>query len=192
MKQMILASGSPRRKELLGELGFDFEIIPSPAEELHDESIPLVELCELNAEAKALAVAAAYPDRVVLGADTLVYIDEAPLGKPADMDEARATLRKLSGRAHQVCTGMALVYGERVERFSVVTEVVFKELTDKVIDSYFQKVHVLDKAGSYGIQESGDMIVESIEGDYSNVVGLPQKCVAEKLNSFGVFASADL
>ncbi len=184
--KLILASGSPRRQSLLAESGFEFEVIPSPAEEVHCDQIPLVELCEMNAKAKAQCVAAQHPDAVVLGADTLVYIDESPLGKPEDLQQAAQMLEKLSGRSHQVCTGLCLVQGERVVTFHEVTKVTFKEFTAEVIEEYLQRVDVLDKAGSYAIQEFGELIVDKIVGGYSNVVGLPQELVAQKLREFAI------
>jgi septum formation protein len=107
--KLILASASPRRHELLAQAGVQFEVVVSPAAEIHDSSIPLAELCEQNAELKARAVAEAYPEATVIGADTLVWIDGEPLGKPRDFNEAREMLRKLSGRNHTVCTGVCVV-----------------------------------------------------------------------------------
>ncbi len=178
---LILASGSPRRREMLTEAGFDFEVIPSPAEEIHDIDMPLHLLCEANAELKALAIAKDHPESKVIGADTLVYIDETPLGKPKTEDEARKTLKKLSGRTHQVCTGVCIAHGENTQRFHTITEVVFKELTPAVIDDYMAKVNVMDKAGSYAVQEHGDLIIQEVRGDYNNVVGLPVDQLLEKL-----------
>lgn len=186
-KRLVLASGSPRRRELLGELGFEFEVMSSPAEEVHDEAMGLVELCELNAFLKAKAVADLLGDGVVvLGGDTLVCLDGVALGKPKSEEEAVGMLRRLSGREHEVCTGMCLVEGERKERFSVVTRVFFRELSDAVIADYMSKVNVMDKAGSYAVQECGEMIVERVEGDFTNVVGLPQEEVGRRLCGFGL------
>lgn len=166
---------------MLLEAGLDFQIVPSPAEEVHDASIPLHQLCEKNAELKAMAVAENYPDAVVIGADTLVYIDETPLGKPRSEDEARATLARLSGRVHQVCTGVCLACGEETDTFHCITEVVFKELTPEIIEDYMSKVNVMDKAGSYAVQERGDLIIQEVRGDYNNVVGLPLTLLMAKL-----------
>ncbi len=186
MSKLILASGSPRRKELLAEMGYTFEIATSDVEELHDANMPLRELCEHNARLKAEDVASGYPDAVVLGADTLVYIDQLPLGKPASAQEALETLKMLNGKSHCVCTGMCVVSGGRSEMFSEVTQVHFKDVDEATLLDYMEKVHVMDKAGSYAIQDHGDLIIESIEGDYANVVGLPQTLVAEKLAQFGL------
>lgn len=183
---LILASGSPRRKQLLGEMGFVFSVIPSEAEELHDDSMQLRDLVEENAYIKANDIAQYHLDSVVIGSDTLVYIDQTPLGKPKTEDEAKMTLRKLSGRAHQVCTGLCIISSDKIQRFSVVTDIVFKTLSDEEIDAYMRKVDVMDKAGSYAIQEHGEMIIQSIKGDYSNVVGLPQERLRQELLAFGI------
>lgn len=182
--KIVLASVSPRRSELLREAGLNFEVVASPAEEIHDASIPLAELCEKNAELKAGAVAKLHPEAVVIGADTLVWIDGEPLGKPRSMEEARAMLRKLSGRAHTVCTGVCVVFpGGEANCFHDLTQVRFRTLDDKVIDDYFSKANPLDKAGAYGIQESGELIVEGIDGNFDNVMGLPVAKVLAALSS---------
>lgn len=170
---LILASGSPRRRDMLTAAGLEFDIIISPAEEIHDENMPLHTLCETNAELKALAVAVDHPEALVIGADTLVYIDNTPLGKPRDEEDARAMLRRLSGRSQKVCTGVCLARGNESYCFHVITEVVFKHLTDEIIRDYMSKVDVMDKAGAYAVQEHGDLIIEEVRGDYDNVVGLP-------------------
>ena len=171
--RLILASGSPRRRDMLREVGLEFDVIPSPAEELHDESMALDQLCEENARLKALAVAQDYPEATVIGADTLVYIDQTPLGKPRSKEEAAAMLMRLSGRTHQVCTGVCIARAGEVDSFHAITEVVFKKLSEKIIRDYMAKVDVMDKAGSYAVQEHGEMIIEQVRGDYDNVVGLP-------------------
>ena len=185
-RQLVLASGSPRRRELLGEAGLVFEVVVSPAEELHETGIPLAELCERNAEAKAAAVAVQRPKAVVIGADTLVWIDGQALGKPRDLREAREMLRKLSGRTHTVCTGVCVIGGGRSECFHELTEVVFRDLDEAAIGRYFERVDPLDKAGAYAVQEHGEMIVAEVRGDFSNVVGLPLGRVVEVLRGFGV------
>jgi septum formation protein len=189
--QLILASGSPRRRELLAELGYNFEVIPSAAEEVHRVDLELTELCEINATLKTEYVASAHPAAIVLGGDTLVSLDNEPLGKPESIAEAFTVLGRLSGRVHQVCTAMCLMHGSRVETFHAVTNVAFKKMSNQSISTYLDKVNVMDKAGSYAIQERGEMIIESIEGDYSNVVGLPQELVLNKLQSFGLQPQPD-
>jgi septum formation protein len=142
----------------------------------------LAELCERNAELKAAAVAVSNPEAVVIGADTLVWIDGEPLGKPKDLAEARTMLRKLAGRAHTVCTGVCMIFtGGSVKRFHDLTAVHFLPLDEARISEYFEKANPLDKAGAYGIQESGELIVDRIEGGYDNVMGLPVAKVAAAL-----------
>jgi len=179
--QLILASGSPRRREMLAKSGLTFEVIPSPAEELHEESMPLDLLCEENARLKALDVAKDNPKATVIGADTLVYIEQTPLGKPRTPEQAHEMLKKLSGKTHQVCTGVCIAHGQEIDTFHVITEVVFKELTDELITDYMSKVDVMDKAGSYAVQEHGEMIITEVRGNYDNVVGLPVQQLLERL-----------
>lgn len=166
---------------MLTEAGLVFDVIPSPAKELHDADMQLHLLCEANAELKALAIAKEYPAAKVIGADTLVYIDQTPLGKPKTEAEAREMLTRLSGRVHQVCTGVCIAQGKNTQRFHTITEVVFKELTPAAIADYTSKVNVMDKAGSYAVQEYGAMIIEEVRGDYDNVVGLPISQLLAKL-----------
>ena len=179
---LVLASSSPRRRELLEEAGLAFEVVVSPAEEIHDASMKPDLLCEMNAELKADAVAELRDDATVIGSDTLVFIDDEPLGKPADLDQARAMLRKLSGRTHRVCTGVCVIFpGGHRKRFHGSTEVTFLSLDDEQIDAYFALVNPLDKAGAYGIQEHGELIVAGIQGSFDNVMGLPVDLVLEAL-----------
>ena len=183
--RIILASGSPRRRELLEGAGLDFEVIPSSAEEVHDETMPPEMLCELNATIKAKEVAKDHPDAVVIGSDTLVFIDDMPLGKPADMEEAIAMLRRLSGRRHVVCTAVCLTQQRGAQViFHDCTEVEFKELTDDNITTYLERANPLDKAGAYGIQEHGELIVEGIVGRFDTVMGLPVDPVMEILTDW--------
>ena len=177
---VILASASPRRHELLARAGVRFEVVHSPAEEIHDASIDPERLCEMNATLKAEAIAATRPEAVVIGADTLVFIDGEPLGKPADHDEARAMLRRLAGRVHRVCTGVCVIFPDGLrEVFHETTAVSFRPLDDADIENYLSLANPLDKAGAYGIQEHGERIVAGIEGSFENVMGLPvEKVVA--------------
>jgi len=181
---IILASASPRRRELLERAGMPFEVVVSPAEEIHDASIPPDRLCEMNATLKAEAIAAVRPDATVIGADTLVFIDGEPLGKPADPEEARAMLRKLAGRAHNVCTGVCVIFpGGRQCVFHDTTEVTFLPLDDAAIEDYLTVANPLDKAGAYGIQEHGGRIIAGIRGSYENVMGLPVEMVVRALET---------
>jgi septum formation protein len=179
----ILASASPRRAELLRQLKLEFEVFPSDAKEVCDENLSPLELCQLNAHRKARAVAKKIPDALVLGADTLVFLDRQIFGKPADLAEAKKMLLELQGRTHQVVTGVSLIrlrtYRERI--FAVSTDVVFRPLTPAQIDEYLYGINPLDKAGAYAIQEHGELIVAEISGSFSNVVGLPIEKVQEEL-----------
>lgn len=183
---VILASASPRRRDLLAAAGVMFVVEVSPAEEIHDPSMPLAQLCEHNACLKARAVAAGHPDSVVIGADTLVWIDDIALGKPSSPMEARAMLARLSGRSHWVCTGVCLCLPDGGEEiFHEITTVTFLELDQSAIEDYLSRVDTLDKAGGYAIQEHGERIVREIIGSYSNVVGLPVDEVLERLIRHG-------
>ena len=158
----------------LRRAGFTFEIVSSQVEEAHDASLTPEQLTLENARLKALAVSLARPESLVIGADTLVYVDGDPLAKPADLDEALQMVRRLSGRTHEVCTGVAFAIAGRVERdLHVITRVSFKSLTDEMIRDYHSQVNPLDKAGAYGIQECTDMVLENMTGSFTNVVGLP-------------------
>lgn len=181
---LILASQSPRRRELLAREGVEFRIVVKDVEEEHDASLPPEELCARNAAAKASAVAQEYPEQIVIGADTLVFIDGRPLGKPADAAEAVRMLSTLQGRTHCVCTAVAVFMpgGERRD-FAEKSYVTFRTLSPDAIAHYMALVHVLDKAGAYAIQEHGEMIIEKIEGDYDNIVGLPVTRLLRVLNA---------
>ena len=179
---LILASGSPRRRELLEKAGVEFDVIVSSAEEIHDNSLAMGELCETNARLKAEAVACDHTDAAVIGADTLVFVDGIALGKPKDIEEARTMLRKLSGRTHQVCSGVCVAGpGEKRNTFHEVTEVIFHTLSEELIETYLEKTSPLDKAGAYGIQDHGEMIVERISGNFDNVMGLPVELLLTEL-----------
>jgi septum formation protein len=180
---LVLASASPRRRELLLAAGLTCTVEPAQVDELDDAALGLTALVLANARAKALSVAGARPGDVVLGADTLVWLDGRPLGKPADTDAARRMLGALSGRVHEVATGVHLVRLEpRVQvEFHEVTRVRFRELDAETISEYLRRVDVLDKAGAYALQEHGEMLVESVEGSRSNVVGLPVERVTAAL-----------
>lgn len=180
---LILASQSPRRSELLRREGVEFTVVVKDTPEEHDASLSPQELCARNAAAKAEAVAADYPQATVLGADTLVFIDGTPLGKPADAEDAVRMLMLLQGRTHCVCTAVAVILpgGERRD-FAEISRVTFRRLTEADVRHYMQLVHVMDKAGAYAIQEHGELIVESIVGDFDNIVGLPVTRLLQVLN----------
>jgi len=174
METIILASASPRRKQLLQEAGIAFEVIPADCEETHiDGEMPDAMVMRL-AEMKARFVAAANPGRIVLGADTVVAMGGRTFGKPANEEEARATLQFLSGKEHQVFTGVCIVFADAsVKTWCARTDVKFKTYGLDTIEKYMRLVRTSDKAGSYAIQEHGDMLVEAIDGLQSNVIGLP-------------------
>lgn len=183
-KRIILASGSPRRKELLSYIVGDFDIIPSSLEE-NAQGNPEQQTLKL-AKDKALDVAASYPGAVVIGADTLVAVDDKILGKPKDKRDAADMLRMLSGRTHKVYTGVAIISGEKILTECVVTEVTFGTMTDGEITSYIETGEPMDKAGAYGIQGLSGKYICGINGDYFNVMGLPQNTVYNMLKSIGV------
>jgi septum formation protein len=182
----ILASTSPRRAELLRQLNVSFQVVPGDAAEMAHEHLSPWELCQLNAHRKARTVAKKIPDALVLGADTLVFLGDEIMGKPADIADARRMLTRLQGRTHQVVTGISLIHlrAHRERIFAVSTDVTFRSLTAGQIDDYLARVNPLDKAGAYAIQEHGDLIVSEISGSYSNVVGLPVERLREEIQSW--------
>ena len=182
---LILASGSPRRKDLLDQAGFSFAIIPPDIEEIDDPSMDIRALTALNAKLKAEAVAQNHPDQVVVAADTLVLFQNRSLGKPADRDEAAQMIRQLNGNTHQVFTAVCLIRhgrGERID-FDVATEVTFKCLSEEDLRHYHSLINPLDKAGAYAAQEHGDLIIEESVGSSTNVIGLPMDELTEALKS---------
>jgi septum formation protein len=185
---LILASASPRRAELLKLLKVKFRILPGEAEEVAHEHLSPLEVCQLNAHRKARAVAKKIPDALVLAADTLVFLDGEILGKPCDLASARRMLTKLQGRTHQVVTGVCLMHlrAHRERIFAASTDVLFHPLDDKQIHDYLARIHPLDKAGAYAIQDSGELIISEISGSYSNVVGLPVERLREELQLWDV------
>ena len=191
LPQLILASASPRRAELLRQLQAEFQIVPSDAAEIIDEQLSPLELCQLNAHRKARAVAKKIPNAMVLGADTLVFLDGEVMGKPRDLADARRMLARLQGRTHQVVTGVSLIHlrGSRERLFAVGTDVTFRPLDESQINGYLSRMNPLDKAGAYAIQEHGDMIVSEIFGSYSNVVGLPVEQLQLELNDWPAVGS---
>lgn len=184
MRRIILASGSPRRRELLEQMGVKFRVLTADVEEEHGQGRVARAICRRNALAKASAVAKGYPKETVLGADTLVHLGEDLLGKPNSIAEARRMLRRLSGQTHQVTTACALVEEERQRIFSVTTRVRFRDLSARQINAYLNAVPVLDKAGAYAVQEKGEWIVEAVHGSLTNVVGLPVERLGQELRAW--------
>ena len=186
MARFILASASPRRKELLQKAGYTFEIVVSDADESLPAGITPDKAVRRNAARKAQAVAETNPGAVVLGCDTVVAIDGEILGKPGDEAEAKRMLRRLSGNTHTVYSGVCITDGKKETVFAVATDVTFYSLSARTIDAYVATKEPMDKAGAYGIQGLGCVLVREIAGDYSNVVGLPLSESARALAAFGV------
>ena len=185
--KIILASQSPRRRELLGQMGLDFRIIVPDIDEHMDRSLPPDKLVEAISAEKAAAVEKLVgPDAVVIAADTVVVLDGAVLGKPVDESDAKRMLSALSGRHHQVYTGFTVRQGEKTVTRSECTEVAFRPLNPLEIDAYIRTGEPMDKAGAYGIQGLGALLVGGIRGDYFNVMGLPVCALGQVLTRFGV------
>ena len=186
--QIILASASPRREQLLREMGLHFVVVqPDGVVEEMIGRAPDV-LAMQNAQRKARAVAGRHPDALVLGADTIVVLQTVILGKPTGRDEAAQMLHRLAGRQHTVITGVCLVHRalDTFITFADTTRVWMKPLTPEQIGEYLEKVNPLDKAGAYAIQEHGAGIVERIEGSFSNLMGLPVERLLATLERLGV------
>lgn len=185
-KKLILASKSPRRQKLLREYGFVFDIVESQCQEA--DCVPgtlAYDIPLINAKAKAREVSEQFSDAIVIGADTVIILDNRLLGKPRDLHHAVNMLKMLSGCEHEVISSIALLRQRDnfVCCFSETTKVRFKVLNDETIAHYLDKVNVLDKAGAYALQKHGDMFIESIEGENENVIGLPRKRLIEALSS---------
>ena len=184
-RPLILASGSPRRRELLGRMGYEFQIC-SPDVDEHVSGYAR-DIVRTLAVRKARAAAERFDRGVIIASDTLVSLDGAPLGKPADADDARRMLRALSGREHEVFTGVCLIDAQTGMEEAQVdrTGVRFRPLTDAEINAYVATGEPMDKAGAYGIQGGAGKFVESLDGSYENVMGFPVRLVGEMLGRFG-------
>lgn len=185
---LLLASNSPRRRDLLTEAKFDFEIFAPAIAERFDVDLTLRELTTFNAIRKGMAAARLRPTNIVLAADTLVAIDDHVLGKPRDKNEAVAMLERLSGRVHEVCSSVFIcrLADAKSTSFSEVSHVYFRQLSRAKIDNYFARINPLDKAGAYAAQGFGTEIIKKIEGSYTNVVGLPMEKTIPALEEFDV------
>ena len=186
MRKLILASGSPRRRELLEREGFAFEVLTSSADESYEPGMPPAQVAPLLASIKARAVAQTLPPEelaasVLVGADTIVALDGTIYGKPADEEDARRMLRELSGRTHQVITGVCIIACGQEQCLAELTDVSFRSLDEDEIAAYVASGEPLDKAGAYGIQGLGGALVAATEGDFDNVVGLPVTRIAPLL-----------
>lgn len=188
MTRIILASASPRRKELLQKTGLEFEVEPgNHAEELHPTSDPHA-LAKSISYRKALVVAKRHTDALIIAADTFIVFENTILGKPETIAESKKILTTLNGKSHLVITGFTIidVKSNKATSGSVGTTVYMKSLSPGEIDSYVKSREPLDKAGAYGIQGLGAVIIDRIEGDYTNVVGLPLSALADALKEFDV------
>ena len=188
MKRIILASSSPRRKELLEKIGLKFEVDASNCAEEIDPALEPDELVRGISLAKAKSVSSRHKDALIIAADTIGVIGKKLLGKPHTVDEARKMLAQISGKSHEVITGFTVLDTATNKVFSgtVNTKVYIKKLTGQEIAAYVRTGEPLDKAGAYGIQGLGAVIVEKIEGDYYNVMGLPLNALTNALKEFGV------
>ena len=187
--KIILASNSPRRKELLAGLDVQFEVRIIPGiDESYPDILPTMEIAEYIAQKKAKAYRETMADdELIITADTIVVLDDKVLGKPKDAEEARCMLHALSGKTHQVVTGVVLTTKELQKHFSVVSNVTFKTLSDNEIDYYVDTYKPMDKAGAYGIQEwIGYVGVTRLEGSYFNVMGLPVQRIYEAMKEFSI------
>lgn len=186
--RLILASASPRRRQLLAELSVPFEVIVAEVTEHEESSTDPRVMVAHNAALKADWVAARHPDALVLGADTTVFVDGQALNKPRDLADARDMLRRLGGRTHTVFTGLAVrrtCAALRIDE-GVASEVTFRALDDALIDAYLARVNPLDKAGGYAIQEHGELIVAGYQGSLTNIVGLPLETTKQILTRCGL------
>lgn len=181
-KKLILASGSPSRKMLLERAGLSFEVLVSGVDENVPDEYSPAQTVECLAQRKGEAVAALRPDAAIISADSVVVIDGMILGKPKDEEDAKATLRRLSGRTHEVYTGVCLIADGKQEVFHNATRLQFYPLTESEIEEYVATGESLGRAGSYGIEGLGVTLVQSILGDYSNIVGLPVAETIRRLN----------
>lgn len=182
--EYILASQSPRRRELLGIITNEFKVLPSGVEEIIPNGLENIKVPEYLAKIKAQDIAKDHPDAIVIGADTSVILGDEILGKPKNRQDAFNMLSFLSGNTHLVVTGCAIIKGDKVDSFSVVSEVEFFKLTEDEINAYLDTDEPYDKAGSYGIQAKGALLVKEIRGDYFNIVGLPIGELNRHLKSF--------
>lgn len=183
-KNIVLASASPRRREIMQRAGYEFVIKTADVDESIEHGVPACEAVKILAEKKADAVLNLMPDSVVVGADTVVAVDGKILGKPKDKEDAFKMLRMLSGRTHTVYTGVAVLSSDKRVSFFDETEVEFYSLSDEEIFRYISTGEPMDKAGAYGIQEKGSILVRGINGDFFNVMGLPIARLYRELEEF--------
>ncbi len=183
---LILASASPRRRELLARAGYRFEVSPPEGDGPAGSASTAAETAVERARAKARAVAPRFPGRVVLAADTVVVLDGDIIGKPKDAEDARRILRRLRGTRHSVVTGVVVHLGDMERAATEATTVVMRAVADEEIDAYVATGEALGKAGAYAVQERGDRFIERLQGSYTNVVGLPMELVSRMLAEAGI------
>ena len=183
---MILASQSPRRRELLSMLGLEFQIVTADIDETMDAALSVEEAVAEVCEKKAAAVGQQHPGDLIIAADTIVVLENTVLGKPRSEEEAKAMLRSLSGRAHTVMTAFCIWQGGKADTHVEKTLVRFRALCDEEIAAYVATGSPMDKAGAYGIQDQASIFVEALEGDYYNVMGLPLCSLTKCLRKWGV------
>ena len=183
-KPLVLASNSPRRQQLLRDLGFEFTVSVRPTDELFPADLPVAEVAGFLARQKAEQFRADVGNQIILCADTIVVVENEILNKPANAVEAKAMLQKLSGKTHEVITGFCLLTADNTQTISDVARVHFRELTDFEMDYYIEKCQPFDKAGGYGVQEWIGMVgIDRIEGSYYTIMGLPVHLVYGLLTS---------
>lgn len=188
MAKLVLASGSPRRQELLRRMGItDFDVrLPDTEENFPQGLNPREVVCYISREKSDAAAALCSDDEIVITADTMVFLDDRRLGKPKDEADALSMLTALQGRRHTVCTGVTVRQGRRILTEAESTEVCFRPATQEELRAYIATGEPMDKAGAYGIQGLGALLVEGIQGDFFNVMGLPILRLSRMLSSFGV------
>ena len=181
---IILASKSPRRQELLSLMGLEFQVVTADIDETIDKSLPIEQ--EIARLSRQKAEAIDDNDNIIISADTVVVLSNTVMGKPRDAENARQMLNVLSGKTHRVITAVTVKNGDKIRTEVVITEIVFRELSKREIDSYVASGSPMDKAGAYGVQEKAAAFVKEIHGDYFSVVGLPVCTLAVMLREFGV------
>ena len=188
MAKLVLASGSPRRQELLGRMGIqDFDVrVPDTEENFPQGLSPREVVCYISREKSDAAAALCTADEIVITADTMVFLDDRRLGKPKDEADALSMLTALQGRRHTVCTGVTVRQGSRILTEAESTEVCFRPATEEELRAYIATGEPMDKAGAYGIQGLGALLVEGIQGDFFNVMGLPILRLSRMISTFGV------
>ena len=186
MPHLVLASASPRRRQLLAEHGYDFTVAPADVEEIAPAHFTPREVVLWNARIKAVAIARAWPGEIVLGVDTLVAFGGRIFGKPRDMEEAFAMVSELNGRTHEVFSGVCLTRAATGEErtFAEMTRVHFHHRSEAELRAYLARIGPLDKAGAYAAQDDRGDFIARVEGSFTNVIGLPMEALAESLKSF--------